>query len=116
MKSTVEPLEGNKVKLSVEVDEAEFDKAIDAAFRKIARNTRIPGFRPGKAPRRLLEARFGLDVARDEALRDALPGYYVKAVEEQAVDVIAPPEIEITGGQESGPVQFEAVVEVRPQV
>ena len=57
MKTTVEPLEGNKVKLSVEVDEREFDKALDAAFRKIAREVRIPGFRPGKAPRRLLEAR-----------------------------------------------------------
>jgi trigger factor len=116
MKSSVEPLEGNKVKLSVEVDEAEFDKAIDAAFRKIGRQTRIPGFRPGKAPRRLLEARFGTEVAREEALRDALPDYYIKAVEAEAVDAIAPPEIEITGGQESGPVQFEAVVEVRPQV
>src|SRR6266508_2904855 len=116
MRSSVEPLEGNKVKLSIEVDETEFDKAIDAAFRKIARDTRIPGFRPGKAPRRILEARFGTDVARDEALRDALPDYYEQALREQAVDPIAPPEIEITGGQESGPVQFEAVVEIRPQV
>ena len=98
MKSSVEPLEGNKVKLSIEVDEAEFDKAIDAAFRKIGRQTRIPGFRPGKAPRRLLEARFGAEVAREEALRDSLPDYYIKAVEDQAVDAIAPPEIEITGG------------------
>jgi trigger factor len=116
MKSSAEPLEGNKVKVSVEVDEAEFDKAIDAAFRKIGRETRIPGFRPGKAPRRLLEARFGTDVAREEAIRDSLPDYYIKALEDQAVDAIAPPEIEITGGQESGPIQFEAVVEVRPQV
>ncbi len=116
MQSSVEPLEGNKVKVSVEVDEAEFDKAIDAAFRKIARQTRIPGFRPGKAPRRILEARLGTDVGREEALRDALPDYYVKALEEQDVDAIAPPEIEITSGQDAGPVQFEAVVEVRPQV
>ncbi|MBV9041517.1 MAG: trigger factor, partial [Acidimicrobiia bacterium] len=116
MRSSVEPLEGNKVKVSVEVEEGEFDKAIDAAFRKIARQTRIPGFRPGKAPRRILEARLGTDVAREEALRDSLPEFYVKALEEQDVDAIAPPEIEITSGQESGPVQFEAVVEVRPQV
>src|SRR3954463_11901555 len=108
MRSSVEPLEGNKVKVSIEVDESEFDKAIDTAFRKIARETRIPGFRPGKAPRRILEARFGVDVARDEALRDALPDYYEKALKEQDVDPIAPPEIEIPGGQESGPVQFEA--------
>ena len=59
MKTVVEPLEGNKVKLSVEVDEQEFEKALDAAFRKIAREVRIPGFRPGKAPRRVLEARHG---------------------------------------------------------
>ena len=64
MKSTLEPLEGEEgrqlVKLSVEVDEAEFDKDLDAAFRKIAREVRIPGFRPGKAPRRVLEARTAL--------------------------------------------------------
>src|SRR2546428_8276195 len=66
MKTSVEPLEGNKVKVSVEVDEIEFDKALDAAFRRIAREVRIPGFRPGKAPRALLQARIGADVARDE--------------------------------------------------
>src|SRR5438270_542259 len=96
MRSTVEPLEGNKVKVSVEVDEAEFDKAIDAAFRKIARQTRIPGFRPGKAPRRLLEARFGTDAAREEALRDALPDYYIQAIGEQDVDAIAPGQDEVS--------------------
>ena len=116
MRSTVEPLEGNKVKLSVEVDEREFDKAIDAAFRKIAREVRIPGFRPGKAPRRILEARLGAEVGREEALRDALPEYYVEAVKEHEVDVIAAPEIDITAGQEDGPVAFDAVVEVRPRV
>ena len=56
MKSTVETLEDNRVKLSVEVDEAEFDTAVDAAFKRIAKEVRMPGFRPGKAPRRLLEA------------------------------------------------------------
>jgi trigger factor len=116
MQSSVEPLEGNKVKVSVELDEGELEKAIDAAFRKIARETRIPGFRPGKAPRRILEARLGTDVAREEALRDSLPDFYVQALEAEEVDAIAAPEIEITSGRESGPVQFEAVVEVRPQV
>ena len=116
MKSAVESLEGNRVKVSVEVDETEFDKAMDAAFRRIAREVRIPGFRPGKAPRRLLEARVGTSVARDEALREALPEYYALAVREHEVDVIAPPEIDITSGREEGPVVFDAVVEVRPRV
>jgi trigger factor len=116
VKSTVEPVEGNKVKLSVEVDEAEFDQAINAAFRKIAREVRIPGFRPGKAPRRVLEARLGKDIGRSQALEDALPDYYVQAVKEHEVDVIAPPEIDITAGQEDGDLLFDAVVEVRPNI
>ena len=75
MKTSVETLEGNKVKLSVEVDEDEFEAAVDSAFKRIANEVRIPGFRPGKAPRKLLEARLGAGVAREEALREALPGY-----------------------------------------
>jgi trigger factor len=116
VKSSVEALEGNKVKLSVEVDEAEFEKDIDAAFRRIAREVRMPGFRPGKAPRRLLEAKLGSEVGREEALREALPSYYVQAVKEHDVDVIAAPEIDITDGKDTGPVTFDAVVEVRPVI
>jgi trigger factor len=116
MQTTVEELDGNKVKLHVTVPADEFERAVDSAFRKLAREVRVPGFRPGKAPRRLLEARFGSDAAREQALRDALPEYYVEAVTSQDVDVIAPPEIEITAGEEEGDVEFDAVVEVRPQV
>ncbi|HUP68805.1 MAG TPA: trigger factor [Acidimicrobiales bacterium] len=116
MKAVVEPLEGNKVKLSVEVDEQEFEKALDDAFRRIAREVRIPGFRPGKAPRRLLEARIGVEEARTEALRGSLPDFYARALQETDVDPIAPPEIDITAGKDKGPVAFDAVVEVRPQV
>jgi len=116
MQSTVESVEGNRVKLHITVPADEFERAIDAAFRKLAREVRVPGFRPGKAPRRLLEARLGTDVAREQALRDSLPEFYVDAVTEHEVDVIAPPEIEVTAGQDEGDVEFEAVVEVRPQV
>ena len=73
MKSTVEALEGNKVKLSISVDEEEFEKDLDAAFRRIAREVRLPGFRPGKAPRAVLEARIGLEAARIEALYSVAP-------------------------------------------
>ncbi len=116
MRTSVESLEGNKVKLSVEVDEAEFERAVDDAFRRIAREVRIPGFRPGKAPRRVLEARIGSEVARQEALREALPGYLARAITEHEVDAIAPPEVDITAGEEAGAVAFDAVVEVRPRV
>jgi trigger factor len=116
MKSTVEALEGNTVKVSVEVEAAEFDKAVDAAFKKIAREVRLPGFRPGKAPRMVLEARLGSGVGREQAFQDALPQYYSDAVIEHDVDVIAAPEIDITGGQEDGDISFDAVVEIRPSV
>jgi len=116
MKSTVEPLEGNKVKVSVEVDEVEFEAQVDAAFKRIAREVRIPGFRPGKAPRRILEARVGTEAARAEALQHALPEYYVQAITENDVDVIAQPEIDNISGEDEGPISFDAVVEVRPQV
>ncbi|HET6835360.1 MAG TPA: trigger factor [Acidimicrobiales bacterium] len=116
MKTTVSPLEGNKVKLSVEVDEDEFDKAITDAYRKIAREVRIPGFRPGKAPRKVLERRLGSQLGREQALSDALPEYYTQALVEHDVDAIDSPDIDITSGQEDGPVVFDAVVEVRPEV
>jgi trigger factor len=116
VKTTVSPLEGNKVKLSVEVDEDEFDDAITAAYRKIAREVRIPGFRPGKAPRQVLERRLGPQVGREQALHDSLPEYYARALDEHDVDPIDQPEIDITAGQEEGDLAFDAVVEVRPEV
>jgi trigger factor len=116
METTVEPLEGNRVKLHVAVPASEFESAINDAFRKLAREVRIPGFRPGKAPRRILEARFGTEIAREQALKDGLPNYYADAVIEHDVDAIAAPEIEITAGEEEGDVEFDAVVEVRPVV
>lgn len=116
MKTSVEALEGNKVKLTVSVAEDEFEPQVDEAFKRIAREVRIPGFRPGKAPRKVLEARIGTTVAREEALREAIPDYYQRALGDHDVDAIAAPEIDITGGHESGPVEFDAVVEVRPQV
>jgi len=116
MKSTVEPVEGNKVKVVVQVDEAEFEPSVEAAWREIAKEVRLPGFRPGKAPRKLLEKQFGSDYARAEALRNGLPEFYTRAVIEQDVDVIAAPELDITEGEADGPITFEAIVETRPEV
>jgi trigger factor len=114
--TSVESLDGNKIRLRVAVPEDEFDRAVDAAFRKLADEVRIDGFRKGKVPRKLLEARVGTGVARDQALRDALPDYYARAVRDNRLDTIAAPEIDITAGEDAGPVEFEAVVELRPQV
>jgi trigger factor len=104
------------VKLSVTIDEAEFDRDIDMAFRTIAKEVKLPGFRQGKVPRKVLEARIGLATAREQALRDAVPQYLANAVREHDIDLIATPAIEFTGGQESGPVSFDATCEVRPEI
>ncbi|MGH9000381.1 MAG: trigger factor [Acidimicrobiia bacterium] len=114
METSVETLEDHKVRLRVDVPADEFEKAMDLAFRKLAREVRIPGFRPGKAPRRILEARIGTEIAREEALRSSLPEYYTEAVAAEAIDPIGQPEFDITAGVESGDVSFDAVVEVRP--
>jgi len=116
MKSTVTELEDNKVKLSVEVEEIEFEPAVDAAFKKLARQVRLPGFRPGKVPRKVLESHFGKEVARGQAIEDAVPDFFFKAIIEHDVDFIAAPDYDITGGMEEGPLIFDATVEVRPQI
>ncbi len=117
MRATAAPEEGNKVRLSVEVDEGEVDEALDGVMKRLAREVRVPGFRPGKVPRRVIEARMGGATAlRGEALREALPGFYARAVSDTEVDPIDQPQIDITSGDESGPVSFDAVVEVRPTV
>jgi trigger factor len=117
MRATAEPEEGNRVRLTVEVDEAEIDEVLAEAVRTLSRQVRIPGFRPGKVPRQVLEARMGgAQALRAEALREAIPDFYARAVADAEVDPIAPPEIDITAGEEHGPLAFDAVVEVRPTV
>ncbi len=114
--TAIKPTPRQLVRLSVMIDEAEFDRDIDQAFRKIGREARLPGFRAGKVPRKVLEARIGLAAAREEAIRDAVPNYLAQSVREHDVDLIATPEIEITGGADNGPVSFDALCEVRPVV
>src|ERR1019366_6212612 len=104
MRATAAPEEGNKVRLSVEIDETEMDEALDGVMRRLSREVRVPGFRPGKVPRRV------------EAIREALPDFYARAVTDAELDPIDQPEIDITSGDESGAVSFDAVVMVRPTV
>jgi trigger factor len=116
MRSTSEALEGNRVKLTVEVDEEELRTAVDETFRRLQKEVSVPGFRPGKVPRRLLEVRLGAEAIRAEVIRHALPDYYAQAVEEASLDTISAPEIDITSGEDAGALAFDAVVEIRPKV
>lgn len=114
--ATSERFIGPRVKLTVEVDAETFDTDIEAAFRKLAREVRIPGFRPGRAPRRVLESHFGSEIGRAQALEEAVPRYYAEAVRDNHVDVVNQPELELTLDGSDGPVAFEATVEIRPVV
>ncbi len=116
VKSTLEALEGNKVRLSIEIEEAEVDREIDAAFRKIGKELRLPGFRPGKAPRQVVEARIGIGAARTQAIQDAIPEFLSRAVREHDVDIVATPDVELKEGQEQGIVKFDATCEIRPEI
>ena len=110
-------MEGNLVRLSVEIDEPEFDRALSDLVRTLGRQVRVPGFRPGKVPRKVLEARMGgAGALRAEALRESLPDFYAQAVVDTELDPIAQPEIDITSGENAGAVSFDAVVQVRPIV
>jgi trigger factor len=110
-------MEGNLVRLSVEIDEPEFDRAVGDVVRTLAGQVRVPGFRPGKVPRKVLEARMGgAGALRAEALRESLPDFYARAVVDTELDPIAQPEIDITAGEDKGAVSFDAVVQVRPLV
>lgn len=116
MKSSVEALEGNKVKLYIEIEEADMAEAVDQAWGEIAKEVRLPGFRPGKAPKKVVMARMGGEYARSEAIRTVVPQNFAVAVSEHLVDIIGQPEFTITDGEESGALEYEAVVEVRPTI
>jgi trigger factor len=116
MRTTVEPLEDSRVKLRVDIPADVFESAVDEAFAKLGADVKVPGFRPGKVPRRVLEQRLGTGAAREQALRDSLPRFYAEAVMAEGVDAIAAPQIEIVSGEDTGDVTFEAVVEIRPHV
>ncbi|MFC0082077.1 trigger factor [Aciditerrimonas ferrireducens] len=117
MRATAEPVEGNRVKLSIELDPAEVDRAVEATVRRLSRQVRVPGFRPGKVPRRVIESRLGGPLAlREEAVSDLLPEVYAQAVAETAIDPIGAPEVDVRGLADAGPLTVDALVEVRPQV
>ena len=111
-----ERLDGDRVKLRVEVSESAFKPALEAAYRKWANDIRVPGFRRGKVPRPIIDARVGPDVVREQALRDSLPGFYSDALRAEELEAIAPPDIEVVEFEGGSRLVFEATVDVRPEI
>lgn len=116
LQTSTEPLEKDRVKLRVEVPESALKPAVDAVYRRWANDIKMPGFRKGKVPRQMIDARVGPDVIREEALREALPDLYRDALRAEDLEAIAPPEIDVVEFAAGAPLVFEATVDVRPEV
>lgn len=111
----VTTVEKNQVKLELIIAKADFDNAVDKAFRKNAGKISVPGFRKGKAPRGIIEKMYGKGVFYEDALNDILPEELSKAVEEKKLDVVSRPEIEVGDINDEG-VEVTAVYYVKPEV
>ncbi|GED97567.1 trigger factor [Gordonia crocea] len=116
MKTSVEQLTPTRVKLSVEIPFDELSSEFDRAYATLAQQVRIPGFRPGKAPAKLIEARVGRDAVLAQVVNDALPAKYGQAIEEADVKAIGQPDIELGELVDGAPVTFTAEVDVRPEI
>ena len=116
MKSTVERLTPTRVRISVEVPFAELQGDFDRAYKQLAQQVRLPGFRPGKAPAKLLEARVGRGAVLEQVVNDALPARYSEAVTTEELRPLGQPEIEVTKIEDGEELTFTAEVDVRPDI
>jgi len=116
VKSSVENLSPTRVKLAVEVPFEELKSSLDEAYRSIAAQVRVPGFRPGKVPARIIDQRIGRAAVLEEAINKALPKAYSDAVRETGVKALGQPDIEVTQLEDNDHVAFTAEVDVRPEI
>ncbi|MFM9376411.1 trigger factor [Gordonia sp. VNK21] len=116
MKSIVEQLSPTRVKLNVEVPFEELSGDFDRAYKALAQQIRIPGFRPGKAPAKIIEARVGREAVLEQVVNDALPAKYSQAIAETETKAISQPEIDLAELTYGEPVKFTAEVDIRPEI
>jgi trigger factor len=114
VKTDVEELSPTRVKLTIEVPFEELKPDLDKAYREVARQVRVPGFRPGRAPARVIDQRVGRGAVLEQAVQDALPKLYGKALEEHEVFALGQPDVEITKLDDGKEFAFTAEVDVRP--
>lgn len=116
MKVNVERIDNHQVVLEIEVPQAEVVKALDKAYRKLATQVNIPGFRKGKVPRNILEARLGKEALLDEAFEFVAPEAYGKALDENKIDPVSRPKIDVVTLAEDKDLVFKATVVVKPEI
>jgi trigger factor len=116
VKSAVETLSPTRAKLTVEVPFEELKPSLDAAYKKIAQQINVPGFRRGKVPPMVIDRQVGRGAVLDEAINEALPKLYVDALQANDLEPLAQPEIEITKLEDNETLEFSAEVDVRPEI
>jgi trigger factor len=116
VKSAVETLSPTRAKLTVEVPFEELKPSLDAAYKKIAQQINVPGFRRGKVPPLVIDRQVGRAAVLDEAINDALPRLYAEALQANELQPLAPPDIDITKLDDHDSLEFIAEVDVRPEV
>jgi trigger factor len=115
VKTDVEELSPTRVKLTIEVPFEELKSSVDRAYREVARQVRIPGFRPGRVPPRIIDQRIGRGAVLEQAVQEAVPELYGKALEENDVFALGQPSVEITKLDDGKELAFTAEVDVRPK-
>jgi trigger factor len=116
LSTSAERLDGDRVKLRVEVPENALESAISSVYRELSGQLKVPGFRKGKIPRQIIDSRVGPGYVREEALKEALPSFFREAMQTEELEAIAPPDIEIVEFEPGAPIVFEATVDVRPEI
>ena len=116
MKSAVETLNPTRAKLTVEVPFEELKPSLDAAYKKIAQQINIPGFRKGKVPAMVIDQRVGREAVIGEAVNEALPKLYFEALQDNGRQPLAQPEIDITKFEDNETLEFTAEVDIRPEI
>src|SRR4051795_11931808 len=116
VKSAVETLSPTRAKITIEVEFEELKPSLDAAYQRIAKQVNIPGFRKGKVPPPVIDRQVGRGAVLDEAINEALPKLYVQALEDNDLQPLAQPEIDITRFEDNQSLEFTAEVDVRPTI
>jgi len=116
MKTSLTRHSASKVRVQVEATSEEVEPAVQRAVRSLSNQVKVPGFRKGHVPRKVLETRLGAEALRDAVLREVIPELLQKATEEETLAPVAPPQVEVTSYDLGADLSFEATVEVRPEI
>ena len=116
MSLQVEKLEKNMAKLTIEVSAEDLEKAMQAAYQKAKGRITLPGFRKGKAPRKMIEQMYGKGIFLEDAANALIPEHYSKALEECELEIVSQPQIDVTQAEPGKAFIFTAEVAVKPEV